>query len=92
MRYFAGLDGGGSKCDVVIIDEEGTVHGWGHSGATGYQPQEQAEAAAKAVSPAVEAIVGEMNAIANIPLPVAPPRSEDEQMMDEIIAAGRSRK
>lgn len=46
MRYFAGLDGGGSKCDVTIIDEEGTVHGWGHSGATGYQPQEQAEAAA----------------------------------------------
>lgn len=51
--------------------------------------REQAEAAAKAVSPAVEAIVGEMNAIANIPLPVAPPRSEDEQMMDEIIAAIR---
>jgi len=46
LRYFAGLDGGGSKCDVVIVDEEGTVHGWGHSGATGYQPQEQAEAAA----------------------------------------------
>ncbi len=46
MRYFAGIDGGGSKCDVAVIDEEGTVHGWGHSGATGYQPRERAEAAA----------------------------------------------
>ena len=36
LRYFLGVDGGGSKCDAVLIDEQGTVHGWGRGGATTY--------------------------------------------------------
>ena len=34
MRYALGIDGGGSKCDAVLIDEEGTVAGWGRGGPT----------------------------------------------------------
>ncbi len=45
MRFFLGVDGGGSKCDAVLIDEQGTVLGWGRSGATSYQPDHNAAAA-----------------------------------------------
>ena len=45
MRFFLGIDGGGSKCDAVLIDEEGTVLGWGKSGATGYTAKEEAQRA-----------------------------------------------
>ncbi|MCC6444695.1 MAG: hypothetical protein IT210_14710 [Armatimonadetes bacterium] len=34
MRYALGLDGGGSKCDAVLIDETGQVIGWGRGGPT----------------------------------------------------------
>lgn len=34
MRYALGIDGGGSKCDAVLIDEAGTVVGWGRGGPT----------------------------------------------------------
>lgn len=34
MRYVLGLDGGGSKCDAVLMDEDGTVLGWGRGGST----------------------------------------------------------
>ncbi len=34
MRFFLGVDGGGSKCDVALIDETGTVLGWGTGGST----------------------------------------------------------
>ncbi len=47
MRFFLGVDGGGSKCDVVLIDEEGTVLGWGQSGATTYQPEHSAVSATR---------------------------------------------
>lgn len=36
LRYFLAVDGGGSKCDAVLLDENGTVHGWGRGGATSY--------------------------------------------------------
>jgi N-acetylglucosamine kinase-like BadF-type ATPase len=32
MRYALGIDGGGSKCDAVLIDETGTAAGWGRGG------------------------------------------------------------
>ncbi len=34
MRYVLGLDGGGTKCDAVLMDETGTVVGWGRGGST----------------------------------------------------------
>lgn len=34
MRYVLGLDGGGTKCDAVLMDEEGKVVGWGRGGST----------------------------------------------------------
>lgn len=34
MRYVLGLDGGGTKCDAVLMDEEGTILGWGRGGST----------------------------------------------------------
>lgn len=47
MRFFLGVDGGGSKCDAVLIDEEGTVLGWGQGGATTYQPEHGAASATR---------------------------------------------
>ncbi|MGI5817602.1 MAG: N-acetylglucosamine kinase [Armatimonadota bacterium] len=38
LRYFLGIDGGGSKCDAALIREDGCVLGWGRSGATSYRP------------------------------------------------------
>lgn len=34
MRYVLGLDGGGTKCDAVLMAEDGTVMGWGRGGPT----------------------------------------------------------
>lgn len=34
MRYVLGLDGGGTKCDAVLMDESGEVLGWGRGGST----------------------------------------------------------
>lgn len=34
MRYVLGIDGGGTKCDAVVMDEQGTVVGWGRGGST----------------------------------------------------------
>ncbi|MFP3902813.1 MAG: N-acetylglucosamine kinase [Armatimonadota bacterium] len=54
MRYFVGVDGGGSKCDAVLIDETGLVHGWGRGGATAYTgPVVMKRAAYEAVESAV---------------------------------------
>ena len=47
MRYFLGVDGGGSKCDAVVIDETGVVCGWGTSGPTTYVSAEEAAAASR---------------------------------------------
>ncbi len=48
MRYFLGIDGGGSKCDAVVIDETGLVRGWGTGGPTTYVSAEEAAAASHA--------------------------------------------
>jgi N-acetylmuramic acid 6-phosphate etherase len=40
VRWFLGIDSGGSKCDAVLIDETGTVRGWGRGGPTNYRPLE----------------------------------------------------
>jgi len=32
LRYALGVDGGGSKCDAVLLAEDGTVAGWGRGG------------------------------------------------------------
>lgn len=34
MRYVLGIDGGGTKCDAVVMDEQGTVMGWGRGGSS----------------------------------------------------------
>jgi N-acetylglucosamine kinase-like BadF-type ATPase len=34
MRYALGIDGGGSKCDAVLVAETGAVAGWGRGGPT----------------------------------------------------------
>jgi len=36
LRYVLGVDGGGSKCDAVLIAEDGTVVGWGRGGPTAH--------------------------------------------------------
>lgn len=56
LRYFLGIDGGGSKCDAVLLDEEGTALGWGRGGATNYRPTEDCAAS---VCQAVTAAIGE---------------------------------
>ena len=65
MRHFLGVDAGGTKCDAVLMDETGTVLGWGRGlgGACGYQGTEvaragYAEALARALS---EAVPGEVH-------------------------------
>ncbi len=58
MRHYLGIDGGGSKCDAVLIDETGTVLGWGHAGATSYQ---STEASTNSVQQAVEAALEGQN-------------------------------
>lgn len=45
LRYFLGIDGGGSKCDAVLLAEDGTVLGWGRRGATSYRPAADSAAA-----------------------------------------------
>lgn len=45
MALFLGIDGGGSKCDAVLLDEKGTVLGWGSGGAVTYTPPEEVSAA-----------------------------------------------
>ncbi len=40
MRQFLGVDGGGSKCDAVLLDETGVVLGWGVGGPVNYRPIE----------------------------------------------------
>lgn len=42
MRYALGVDGGGSKCDAVLVDDTGAVVGWGRGGPahTWYDPPE----------------------------------------------------
>ena len=42
MRYALGIDGGGSKCDAVLMDETGLTVGWGRGGPvhTYYDPPE----------------------------------------------------
>jgi len=37
MRYFAGIDGGGTKTHCMICDENGTIVGEGKAGASNYQ-------------------------------------------------------
>ncbi len=32
MQYAIGIDGGGSKCDTVLVDREGRIVGWGRGG------------------------------------------------------------
>jgi len=46
MRYALGIDGGGSKCDAVLVDETGAVVGWGRGGAIHvyYDPPEAVSA------------------------------------------------
>lgn len=34
MRYVLGVDGGGTKCDAVLMDDTGVVVGWGRGGST----------------------------------------------------------
>lgn len=34
MQYVLGIDGGGTKCDAVLMDETGRVVGWGRGGST----------------------------------------------------------
>lgn len=34
MRYVLGVDGGGTKCDAVLMDDSGEVIGWGRGGST----------------------------------------------------------
>jgi N-acetylglucosamine kinase-like BadF-type ATPase len=45
MRYVLGLDGGGTKCDAVLLTETGEVVGWGRGGPTHgwYEPPGTAE-------------------------------------------------
>lgn len=47
MRYFLGIDGGGSKCSTVLLEETGEVLGWGSGGPTTYQSEVDAEASCR---------------------------------------------
>lgn len=56
MRHFLAVDGGGSKTDAVLIDETGTVLGWGRGGPVhGYYstPEEVATSYREAVEQAI---------------------------------------
>jgi N-acetylglucosamine kinase-like BadF-type ATPase len=37
LRFFLGLDAGGTKCDAVLLDGTGVVHGWGTGGPANYR-------------------------------------------------------
>ena len=61
MRYALGVDGGGSKCDAVLIDDTGAVVGWGRGGPahTWYDPPDVVEASyADAVGQALAGVEG----------------------------------
>lgn len=61
LRYVLGVDGGGSKCDAVLIAEDGTVVGWGRGGPTSrwYDTAEVIDASfADAVSGALAGVHG----------------------------------
>ncbi|MGD9497421.1 MAG: N-acetylglucosamine kinase [Armatimonadota bacterium] len=61
LRYVLGVDGGGSKCDAVLLAEDGTVVGWGRGGPTSvwYDTPEVIEASyADAVSGALAGVRG----------------------------------
>ncbi|MCX7597681.1 MAG: hypothetical protein N2512_02265 [Armatimonadetes bacterium] len=55
MRYFLGLDPGGSKIDAVLIDETGVVHGWGVGGPANYNAP---EVVARSYEDALEGALG----------------------------------
>ena len=52
MRYALGIDGGGSKCDAVLIDETGATIGWGRGGPT-HTPYDTPEVVAASFAEAV---------------------------------------
>ena len=56
MQYVLGIDGGGTKCDAVVMDEDGTVLGWGRGGSV-HGLYVGAEAVAQSVQDAVTGAV-----------------------------------
>ena len=61
MRYALGIDGGGSKCDAVLIDETGRTVGWGRGGPvhTYYDAPEMIDASfVQSVSQALQGVQG----------------------------------
>jgi len=59
MRYALGIDGGGSKCDAVLIEETGVVAGWGRGGPThGYydSPQVVHQSLLQAIAGALQGV------------------------------------
>ena len=58
-RYALGIDGGGSKCDAVLMGESGAVVAWGRGGPTHvyYDPPEVISASY------VEAIGGALSSV-----------------------------
>lgn len=60
MRYVLGVDGGGSKCDAVLMDETGAVHGWGRGGSA-HRLYVGGEAATRSVRDAVTGAVAALN-------------------------------
>lgn len=60
MRYVLGVDGGGSKCDAVLMDETGAVRGWGRGGSA-HRLYVGGEAATRSVREAVMGAVAALN-------------------------------
>jgi len=61
LRYALGVDGGGSKCDAVLIAEDGTVAGRGRGGPTHHwysSPEVIAASFADALAGALDGITG----------------------------------
>lgn len=59
MRYVLGLDGGGTKCDAVLMDESGAVLGWGRGGSV-HGLYVRADAVARSFQDAVTGALAEL--------------------------------
>jgi len=75
-RYALGIDGGGSKCDAALMQEDGAVVAWGRGGPTHiyYDPPETISASyVEAIATALRRVRGEDIWVAG-PLPEGGPR------------------
>ncbi len=87
MQYALGIDGGGSKCDAVLVDTTGRIVGWGRGGQVQpfYGTQESIHASFR------EALEGALGDLCGAELWVSSPMRRRQRWEARIAQAGEIR-